>query len=60
MKALTCNSIVLGIAGYGPRLAFINVMFKFHSVSSGWKTTAELEIKFNVVLVSGSFSQAAV
>lgn len=60
MKTFICNSLMLGIAGYGLGLGFINVVFKFHSVSSEWKTTAELEIKFNV-LVSGSlFSQAAV
>lgn len=53
--------MMLGIAGYGPRLGFINVVFKFNSFSSEWKATAELEIKFNVVLVSGNlFSQAAV
>lgn len=58
MKTFFCNSIVLGIAGYGSGLGFINVAFKFHSVRSEWKTTAELEIKFNVVLVSSSlFSQ---
>lgn len=58
MKAFICNSIVPGIAGYGPHLGFIIVVFKFHSISSEWKTTGELEIKFNVVSVTGSlFSQ---
>lgn len=33
MKAFICNSTVLGIAGYGPGLGFINVVFKFHSVT---------------------------
>lgn len=61
MKAFICNSTVLGIAGYGPGLASLMLYSSFIPSPTESKTTAQLEIKFNILFISGTnFSGSSV